>query len=109
MQSEVARLIGVERSFYVHLENGELDCWSRETVDKLAELFRVPVQDLLDDYNRFLYDGQGQAITALRHKCGMSKRAFAGYLGVHRFQLQQWESGVKRVSRGSWKKYFRFG
>ncbi|MCD7745599.1 MAG: hypothetical protein LUI13_10020 [Lachnospiraceae bacterium] len=39
-------------------ESGEIDYYLADVVDRLAELFHVPVTDLLDEYNSFLYNGQ---------------------------------------------------
>ena len=62
MQKEVADLIGITREHYIDFEVGYADCYPKEIVDKLAALYQVPVDDLLDDYNRFLYQGQGKLI-----------------------------------------------
>ena len=37
-------------------------------MEKLAELFEVPLEDLLDDYNLFLLRGQGAQIKAIRQR-----------------------------------------
>ena len=55
MQKKVAELIGISRGHYIDFEVGYVDYYPKEIVDKLAELYGVPVDDLLDDYNRFLY------------------------------------------------------
>ena len=51
MQKEVADLIGITRGHYIDFEVGYVDHYPKEIVDKLAELYQVPVDDLLDDYN----------------------------------------------------------
>lgn len=66
MQKEVAELIGITRGHYIDFEVGYVDHYPKEIVDKLAELYQVPVDDLLDDYNRFLYKGQGKLIQEYR-------------------------------------------
>ena len=38
------------------------DFYPKEHMEKLAELFEVPLEDLLDDYNLFLLRGQGEQI-----------------------------------------------
>ena len=60
MQKEVADLLDITRGHYIDFEMGYVDYYPKEIADKLAELFGVPVWDLLDDYNRFLYKGQGR-------------------------------------------------
>ena len=56
IQREVAERVGVHRDTYMKMENGEVDYWPQLVVDKLAELYRIPMEDLLDDYNCFLND-----------------------------------------------------
>lgn len=55
MQREVAEMVGISRNEYIDLETGSVDYYDRKIVDKLAALFKIPSDDLLDDYNRFLY------------------------------------------------------
>ena len=107
LQKEVAEQVGITRSVYVDMENGMIDYWPKETVDKLAELFRISPTDLMDEYNQFLYSGQGENIETLRLSMGMTKRAFARYLGVNRVQLRDWTTERKRVSKQSWERYFQ--
>ena len=40
-------------------------------MEKIAQLFEVPVERLLDDYNLFLRNGQGKQIKAIRMKLGL--------------------------------------
>jgi len=53
-QIEVADYAGLERSTYIGYEEGARDSYPPDKLAKIAELFRVPVDDLLDEYNRFL-------------------------------------------------------
>lgn len=65
------------------MENGVCEKCSLDIMDKLAKLCQVPVTDLLDEYNLFLYQGQGLQVRALRESRGMSAPQFAGSLGVY--------------------------
>ena len=76
MQKEVAELIGISRGHYIDFEVGYVDYYPKEIVDKLAELYGVPVDDLLDDYNHFLYKGQGKMIREYRESLGLKKKPF---------------------------------
>ena len=107
MQKEVAKRIGVSRRHYMELEDGYLTYYSKEIVDKLAELYQVPVNDLLDDYNRFLYKGQGKLIKEYREQLGLKKKPFARLLGIPPCLLRAWETEQKRTSFSSWEKYFK--
>ena len=107
MQIEVANLIGVSRKSYINIENGNLIRYEKKIVDKLAELFGIPVNDLLDDYNRFLYNGQGRLISEYREMIGMNLNQFARMLGVDPIMLRNWENDKKRITVNSWEKHFK--
>ena len=107
MQKEVAQRVGITRAVYFGMEDGTVDYWQPEMVDRLSKLFSVPLTDLLDEYNRFLYEGQGKSIKALRKKSGLGKKAFAKHLGISHSLLREWEQETKCVSKKSWEKYFR--
>jgi len=76
-------------------------------LDKLATLYHVSVYDLLDDYNRFLYDGQEKQIKAYRTSLGLNKKEFAQFLHIDAGLLHNWESGQKQLSFHSWEKHFK--
>ena len=79
MQEDVANRIGITRAQYLRYEAGTINYYPPEIIEKLSELY----QDLLDDYNRFLYAGQGKQIQACRTALGLNKKEFA--------QLLHWE------------------
>lgn len=106
MQSEVAEAVGVSRSFYIHLENGVCEKYPFPAMDKLAKLYQVPVTDLLDAYNRFLYMGQGPQIKALRKSRGMSVPEFAESLGVYATTVRKWEAEQARICKRTWEIMF---
>lgn len=70
LQKEVAEYLGIERTTYWNYEGarGFRNYYPPDKIDKLAELYEVSVNDLLDDYNQFLYYGQGEKIRELRKK-----------------------------------------
>ena len=107
MQKEVAELIGISRGHYIDFEVGYVDYYPKEIVDKLAELYGVPVDDLLDDYNRFLYKGQGKMIREYRESLGLKKKPFARLKGISPNLLRAWEDHQKRMNINSWNKYFK--
>lgn len=107
MQKDVAELIGISRSRYIDIENGAVDYYMKEIADKLAELFGVPATDFLDEYNLFLYRGQGKMIREYRLNLGLKKKPMARLLNVDPNTLRLWEAERKRVSKNSWEKYFK--
>ena len=107
MQKEVAEKIGMSQYHYQSLELGLVYYYPKEMVDKLAELFGIPVNDLLDDYNRFLYNGQGKLISEYRKMMGMSKNQLARLLGVDTIMVRNWENDKKRMTVNTWEKHFK--
>ena len=107
MQKEVANIIGITRGHYIDYEAGCVDYYPKEIVNKLAKLYHVPVDDLLDDYNRFLYHGQGKMIREYRERLGLKKKPFARLLHLNPGTLRAWESEEKMMFKKSWEKYFK--
>lgn len=100
-------MAGISRNTYMNLETGNLNSFDRATADKLAKIFEIPIYDLLDGYNRFLWGGQAQQIKQYRESCGMGVKPFAKQMGIPIRCLQAWENGQKVVSLKSWEKYFK--
>lgn len=107
MQKEVADMIGITRGHYIDYEVGYVDYYPKEIVDKLAKLYQIPVDDLLDDYNRFLYKGQGKLIREYRESLGLKKKQFARLINLDPGTLRCWENDQKRMFKDSWEKYFK--
>lgn len=78
-QRDVADYAGIYRSTYIHYEEYGKDFYSPKHMEKIAQLFEVPVERLLDDYNLFLRNGQGKQIKAIRMKLGLTQREYDRY------------------------------
>lgn len=107
MQKEVAAKVGISTPLYLDMENGACLHYPAPVMDKLANLYQVPVDDLLDDYNHFLYSGQAQQLLAVRQRLGLSRPKFAAKTGISVSSIRSWETGQKLVSRKCWEKYFK--
>ena len=107
LQREVAERVGVTTPFYIDMETGACTHYPATVMDKLAALYQVPVEELLDEYNLFLYKGQARQIIALREKLGLSRTAFAWQFGISERSLRAWESGEKVISKGCWERCFQ--
>ena len=107
MQKEVAELIGISRGHYIDFEVGYVDHYPKEIVDKLAALYGVPADDFLDDYNRFLYKGQGKVLQEYRESLGLKKKQFARLINLDPGTLRIWERDEKIMFKKSWEKYFK--
>jgi len=76
LQREIADYIGVDRSTYIHYEEYGRDYYPLEHMEKLAALYGVPVTELLDDFNMFLYNDQGKQIREKRLALGMTQSEY---------------------------------
>ena len=108
-QRDVADYAGIDRSTYVHYEEYGKDLYPPEHMEKIAQLFEVPVDTLLDDYNLFLRNGQGNQIKAIRTKLGLTQKQYADKLGVSLGNLKHWEQNRKQIFKSTWEKYFKQG
>ena len=107
MQKEVAEQIGIDRNTYIHYEEYGRDYYPIEHMEKLAELYDVPVEELLDGYNLFLYKGQGEQIQKIRQGLGLTQKQYAERLGVPLDHLKKWEQNRVRIYKSTWEKYFQ--
>ena len=56
LQKDVAAMVGMEEWLYRDLESGTFHrSFTPELADKLAALYSIPVEDILDDYTLFLH------------------------------------------------------
>ena len=106
-QRDAADYAGIDRSTYIHYEEAGRDFYPKEYMEKLAELFEVPLEDLLDDYNLFLLRGQGAQIKAMRQRLGLTQKAYAAQLGVPLQKFKRWEQGNVQIFKSTWEKYFK--
>lgn len=107
MQKEVAEQIGIDRNTYIHYEEYGRDYYPIEHMEKLAGLYDVPVEELLDGYNLFLYKGQGEQIQRIRQSLGLTQKQYAEWLGVPLDNLRKWEQNRVRIYKSTWEKYFQ--
>ena len=107
LQREIADLIGIDRGTYIRYEEYGHDYYPLEHMTKLAELYEIPVTDLLDDFNLFLYNNQGMQIRAKRMQLGLSRKEYAKILGVHPGSLKKWELNTVRIFKSTWEKHFK--
>ena len=107
MQVEVAEKVGMTHSVYRAIEEGFTQHIEPVKVERLALFYGVPVTDFLDEFNRFLYDGQAGRIRAYRESSGLGKKPFAREMGISIRCLQEWESGRKVISMKCWERHFK--
>lgn len=103
-QSDVAEIIGISRGDYIRYENNSRDYYPAEIMDKLAKLYKVDVYSLLDGYNTFIYNGQGQQIKAIRKRHNLTQKELAKILNVQLSRIKRWERAENRVLKFNWEK-----
>ena len=107
LQSEVADRIGIDQKTYMRYEEYGRDYYPIEHMQKLAGMYDVPVESLLDDYNLFLYHDQGRQIRKRRLSQKLTQKAYAANLGVSLDKLKNWDENRVRMFKSTWEKYFR--
>ena len=108
-QRDVADYAGMDRSTYSGYEEFVRDYYPIDKMLKISELFSVPVTELLDEYNLFLYKNQGEQIKKMREARNMTQREFARRLGVSYGALQQWEQNRVQMFKSAWENLMERG
>lgn len=103
-QSDVAEYVGMDRGTYSSYEEYERDYYPIENMQKIAKLFGVPVTELLDDYNLFLYNGQGQQVKKIRKQLQITQKDLAIMMNVDLYKVKRWEQDKVRMFKGTWEK-----
>ncbi len=106
-QSEVADYAGINTSTYLSYESGDRDYYPIDKMKRIANLLDVDILELLDDYNRFLYDGQGKQIRKLRKSMGLTQYQFGKRMGVSAGAVKRWESDRVVIFKSTWEKIVR--
>ena len=98
LQKEVAAMVGMEEWLYRDLESGAFHrSFTPELADKLAALYGIPVEDILDDYTLFLHRGGGAFLRRYREAKGWNRQQLADHAKVSRTSIRCWESGQKTI------------
>jgi len=99
LQKEVAAMVGMEEWLYQDLESGAFHrSFTPELADKLAALFGIPVEDILDDYTLFLHRGGGAFLRRYREAKGWNRQQLADHAKVGCTSIRTWENGQKSIS-----------
>jgi transcriptional regulator with XRE-family HTH domain len=107
IQKEVADYIGVYRTTYSEYEeDGHQDYYPPEILQRLADLYEISIEDLLDEYNLFLYKGQGDQIRQLRTSMELTRNAFGKLFNVPSYAIKRWETNKTRITKKLWEKVF---
>ncbi len=105
-QDTIAKYLQIKRGTYASYEDTLRDYYPIEHLQKLADFYHVPIESLLDDYNRFLYNGQGYAIRSLRKSQHLTQQSFAHQMNVSVITIQKWENEICKISKNTYLKLF---
>ena len=100
LQKDIAAMVGMEEWLYQGLESGAFHrSFTPELADKLAALYGIPVEDILDDYILFLHRSGGDFLRRYREAKGWSRQQLADHAKVGRTSIRCWENGQKTISQ----------
>lgn len=106
-QQDVADKAGIHRATYCAYEQEDRKIpYPLDKLSKVAELFNIEITALLDQYNLFLYNGQGQQVRALRQSLGLTKEEFGKLYGFHAHTVNQWQNDRIQMLKSTWGKLF---
>lgn len=104
LQREVAEYAGIDMSTYIRYENPKNSYCPLDKLQRFADMFKINIIMLLDEYHRFLYNGQGRQIKLIRKQLKMTQQKFSECIGVPIGTLKKWEQEkVKRISHETFK------
>ena len=104
LQRDVAKVMEVDRTTYSRYEDNVLDAYPLDKLSKAAELFGIDVTSLLDDFNLFLYNGQGKQIKGLRRSMKLTQSQFAKIIETPLGTLKKWEQDNANIPKTSFQK-----
>jgi DNA-binding XRE family transcriptional regulator len=108
-QSQVAKYAGINRTTYIAYENGGVEYYPLDILSKIAILFEIDIKILLDDYHRYLYNGQGKQVKALRKRLRLTQEGFADVMNVCDATVRRWEKEYIRVMPDVWEQLCKMG
>lgn len=109
LQKDIAASIGVDKETYMNYETGTRENYSLDKLQQIAALLEIDITCLLDDYHKFLYDGQGEQIKKLRKRRKLTQGKFAEETGVCKTTIKDWEHNKARISKETYKFLFPSG
>lgn len=103
-QSYIAKVLGISACSYKSYEALNRFYYDVDKLQILADLYKIHITDLLDGYNLFLYNGQGEQIRKKRQAMNLSQLEFGKLLGVGRRTIGKWENDESTILKGTWEK-----
>lgn len=108
-QKDIAELLKIDRSTYARYESGTLTSYSINVIKMCAEIFGIETDKLLDEYNRFIFEGQGEQVKVKCLDFGLTQGEFGKLFGVSKNTVRRWENDSIKMSRKLWERIFKSG
>ena len=93
-QEDVAERAGIDRATYINYECSDREYYPIDKLKSIADLYNIEVTDLLDDYNLFLYEGQGKNIKSIRKNLRITQVELGQRLDVATGTIKRWEQEI---------------
>lgn len=97
------------QEYLLRYESGTITGYPPDVIKKCAEIFGIEADKLLDGYNSFIFEGQGEQIKIKRLELGLAQGEFCKLYGVSKNTVTRWENGSVRLSRKMWERIFEIG
>ena len=107
-QKDLADYVGFTRSTMVYYERPEREYYEIDILKKFAEILEVELEDLLDEYNLFLYQGQAVRLKSFRKENNLTQKQLAKLLGADLTKIKGWEQNRVRMSKATYNKFASF-
>ena len=104
-QEDVAKRIDLSRKRYILFEAERHDYYPIEVLEKLARVYHIPIENLMDDYHLFLYQEPGKVIKQFRKKQHYTQQQLADMMGVWKSTVRNWEGGRCRITKENYTKF----
>lgn len=107
LQREIADYAGIDRGTYINYESSDHQQYDLNRLSRIAELFEVDISCLLDDYNCFLYEGQGKCVKQIRKQLKLTQYEFGIKLGVSAGTIKRYESNKICMFKSTYEKLMK--
>lgn len=92
LQMDVANALHIDRQTYSRMEDSSRTAaYNLADIKRLADFYQIPIENLLDDYNLFLYQNFGMQLRNLRTSFHLKQYELAKLLNVHKSAVLGWE------------------
>ncbi len=100
-QDEVAEALGINSNTYFYYELGKYQYHPLDKLTQIAQILGIDEDLLLDDYYRFMKQGQRDSLLALYEARHITRKELSEQIGISPSTLYHWETEKTRIERNS--------